>query len=87
MKQLEPDCLLLRGDITGLKADLQLSGHTHAAQFFPIQLIYRIAGLNSCGDYYIGDTHLYVTPGIGGWYLPPRSEAHCNCEVFILKPE
>lgn len=74
-------------EIKELKADLQLSGHTHAAQFFPIRLIYRIAGLNSCGDYYIGDTHLYVTPGIGGWYFPLRSEAHCNYEVFVLKPE
>ena len=74
-------------DIIGLKADLQLSGHTHAAQFFPIRLIYRMAGLNSLGDYQIGDTHLYVTPGIGGWYLPLRSESHCHYEVFTLKPE
>ena len=74
-------------EIIELKADLQLSGHTHAAQFFPLQTVYRILGLNTCGDYKIGDTHLYVTPGIGGWYFPLRSESHCNYEVFELKPE
>ncbi len=74
-------------EIVELKADLQLSGHTHAAQFFPIMTIYKILGLNVYGDYYIGDTHLYVSPGIGGWYLPLRSEAHCNYEVLKLRPE
>lgn len=70
-----------------LKADLQLSGHTHAGQFFPIETVYKIIGLNVFGDYYIGDTHLYVSSGIAGWYLPLRSEGHCNYEVFDLKPE
>lgn len=74
-------------EIIELKADLQLSGHTHAAQFFPIQTVYKILGLNVCGDYYIGDTHLYVTPGISGWALPLRSEAHCHYEIFDLLPE
>ena len=74
-------------EIIELKADLQLSGHTHSAQFFPIKTIYKILNLNVYGDYYIGDTHLYVSPGIAGWYLPLRSEDHCNYEVFDLKPE
>lgn len=74
-------------EIIELKADLQLSGHTHAAQFFPIQTIYKILNLNVLGDYYIGDTHLYVSPGISGWALPLRSEGHCQYEVFELKPE
>ena len=74
-------------DIIELKADLQLSGHTHAGQIFPVQTIYRIIGLNTCGDYKVGDTHLYISPGIAGWYFPLRSEAHSNYEVFELKPE
>lgn len=74
-------------EIVELKADLQLSGHTHAAQFFPVKGIYKLLGLNVYGDYYIGDTHLYVSSGIAGWYLPLRSEEHCNYEVIELKPE
>ena len=74
-------------DIKELKADLQFSGHTHAAQFFPIKTIYKLLGYNVYGDYYIGDTHLYVSPGIAGWYLPLRSEAHCNYEVINLIPQ
>lgn len=73
-------------DILELNADLQLSGHSHAGQLFPLQLIYRIMGLNVYGDYYIGDTHLYVSSGIAGWGYPLRSEAHCYYEVFNLKP-
>ena len=74
-------------EIKELKADLQFSGHTHAAQFFPIKTIYKLLGYNVYGDYYIGDTHLYVSPGIAGWGLPLRSEAHCNYEVINLIPE
>ena len=73
-------------DILELKADLQLSGHTHAGQLFPLQLVYRLLGLNVYGDYYIGDTHLYVSSGIAGWGFPLRSEEHCNYEVLNLKP-
>lgn len=74
-------------DIIELKADLQLSGHTHAGQFFPVKTIYKLLGLNAYGDYHIGNTHLYVSSGIAGWYLPFRSEEHYNYEVIQLKPE
>ena len=74
-------------EIIELKADLQLSGHTHAAQFFPIQTIYKLAGFNTCGEYHVGDTTLYITPGIAGWAVPLRSEAHSRYEIFDLIPE
>ena len=74
-------------EIRELKADLQLSGHTHAAQYFPVMTIYKLMHLNVYGDYFIGDTHLYVSSGISGWCLPLRSEARCNYEVITLKSE
>ena len=74
-------------EIGELKADLQFSGHTHAAQLFPIQTVYKLIGLNTCGEYHIGDTLLYITPGISGWALPLRSEAHSCYEIFDLLPE
>ena len=70
-----------------MKADLQLSGHTHAGQLFPLRCVYALIGLNVYGDYTIGDTQLYVTSGITGWYLPLRNEANCSYEVITLQPE
>ncbi len=74
-------------DIAAMKADLQLSGHTHAGQLFPLRTIYSLIGLNTYGDYRIADTDLFVSSGISGWFLPLRNEAHCNYEVIDLKPE
>jgi len=72
-------------DIIKIKADLQLSGHTHAGQLFPLKTLYSLLGLNTYGAYHIGDTDLYVSSGITGWYLPFRNEKNCNYEVIELK--
>ncbi|MBR2826385.1 MAG: metallophosphoesterase [Erysipelotrichaceae bacterium] len=74
-------------DIKELKADLQLSGHTHAGQFFPMQTLYNLAGFIANGEHDVGGNKVYVSPGIGGWYLPYRTEAHCQYEVIELIPE
>jgi predicted MPP superfamily phosphohydrolase len=53
--------------------DLQLSGHTHAGQFFPWTLAVRlvhaphIAGLSRCGRLWV-----YVSAGTGTWGPPVR---------------
>ena len=74
-------------DIKELKADLQLSGHTHAGQFFSMQMIYNMAGYIANGEHDVGGNKVYVSPGIGGWYLPYRTEAHCQYEVIDLMNE
>ena len=74
----------LEDDIKATGADLQLSGHTHAGQFFPLRNVYRLGVNNIYGDYKIGNTDLYVSSGITGWYFPFRTEAHCNYEVIDL---
>jgi predicted MPP superfamily phosphohydrolase len=59
----------------GAKAgfDLQLSGHTHAGQFFPWTLAVRlvhaphVAGLSREGE-----MQVYVSPGTGSWGPPVR---------------
>ncbi len=73
-------------DIAEMNADLQLSGHTHAGQLFPLRYVYHLIGLNVYGEYEIDDTDLFVSAGIAGWYLPLRNEAHCNYEVIRLTP-
>ena len=73
-------------DIIATKADLQLSGHSHAGQLFPLQLLYNTAGYDAYGEYHYGDTDLYVSSGIAGWAFPLRTEEHCYYEVVNLVP-
>ena len=68
-----------------LGADLQLSGHTHAGQLFPLGPLYRLIGYCS-GDYHEGDAVMNVTPGACGWRVPFRTDAHCRVEVITLTP-
>ena len=76
----------LTEDIKAQGADLQLSGHTHAGQLFPLRLLYTVAGLRVVEEYQEGDTTIYVSPGIAGWYYPMRNESYCWYEVITLKP-
>ena len=73
-------------DIEDFGADLQLSGHTHAGQFFPLQLVYNMLGFDAYGFYCHGNTDVYVSAGIAGWYFPFRTEATCSFEVVTLTP-
>jgi predicted MPP superfamily phosphohydrolase len=53
--------------------DLQLSGHTHNGQLWPLNyLIEKIYDL-SWGYARRGDTHYYVSCGVGGWGPPVRT--------------
>ena len=73
-------------DIVKSGADLQISGHTHAGQVFPLKWVYRAAGFDSFGYFKHGDTTVYVSSGIGGWGFPFRTEEQCRYEVITLKP-
>ena len=68
-----------------LGADLQLSGHTHAGQFFPLRLLYPLF-TPTYGEYEYGGAMLIVSAGAGGWRFPFRTEAHCSFEVVDLLP-
>ncbi|MBI5478406.1 MAG: metallophosphoesterase [Deltaproteobacteria bacterium] len=51
---------------------LQLSGHTHGGQMFPIIGISKLAYRWAAGHYRLGDAHIYVSRGIGFWGPPFR---------------
>lgn len=72
-------------DILNTGADLQLSGHTHAGQLFPLSIIYRFGVDNIYGEFRRGSTDLYVSSGASGWSVPLRTEAHCNYEVITVR--
>lgn len=53
--------------------DLQLSGHTHHGQLWPFNYITKMVYELSWGYLKKGDTHFYVSSGIGGWGPPIRT--------------
>ncbi len=65
--------------------DLQLSGHTHAGQLFPLGLLYRAIGY-CVGDYTADGAVLNVSAGACGWRMPFRTQARCVYEVITLRP-
>jgi hypothetical protein len=53
--------------------DLQLSGHTHAGQFFPWTLAVRLVHApHVAGLSWEGNMQVYVSPGTGSWGPPVR---------------
>jgi len=53
--------------------DLQLSGHTHAGQIFPLDIVNRMVWELNWGYLRKGDTQYYVTSGVGTWGPPVRT--------------
>jgi predicted MPP superfamily phosphohydrolase len=52
--------------------DLQLSGHTHHGQLFPLNFITNAVYEKSWGYLKKGNTHIYVSCGVGTWGPPVR---------------
>jgi predicted MPP superfamily phosphohydrolase len=66
--------------------DLQLSGHTHGAQMWPLEYIVGLDQplLEGLGD--VGDTQLYVTRGTGYWGPAMRLGSRPEISVIDLHP-
>jgi hypothetical protein len=56
--------------------DLQLSGHTHNGQIFPLNLITRAIYNPDWGYRKIGNSHFYISCGVGTWGPPLRIGNH-----------
>jgi hypothetical protein len=63
--------------------DLQVSGHTHHGQLWPFQAITGAMYEISKGYGRIGNTHFYVSPGVGTWGPPVRTT--CRPEIALLE--
>ncbi len=64
-------------------ADLQLSGHTHGGQIFPMTLATALIYDNANGILQKEDFSLIVTSGYGSWGFPMRLLT--NCEYLDIK--
>ena len=53
--------------------DIQLSGHTHAGQLFPLDIINKKVWELNWGALRKGETRYYVTSGVGTWGPPVRT--------------
>jgi uncharacterized protein len=51
---------------------LQLSGHTHGGQMFPVTLVVNATYRYPAGLYPVGEGHVYVSRGTGFWGPPMR---------------
>ena len=65
--------------------DLQLSGHIHAGQLFPLLEFYSIIA-QTYGEYHNGNATLYVSAGASGWRTPLRTSRKCRYEIISLTP-
>ena len=65
--------------------DLQLSGHTHDGQFFPINYLVKLMFPYIRGLYENQGAYLYVSQGTGTWGPPMRLGSRCEITLIQLK--
>lgn len=65
--------------------DLELSGHTHAGQIWPVGSLLRLIGRMNYGEYQSGDCTVIVSSGFTGWGYPVRTEKHCEYVMIRIK--
>ena len=70
-------------EATENKIDLQLSGHTHNGQMFPLNFITNLIYEVSWGYLKKGNTQFYVSSGIGSWGPPVKLAS--DAEIVNLK--
>lgn len=65
--------------------DLQVSGHTHAGQLFPLNFINRRVYEKYWGYHRRGQTHYYISCGVGTWGPPVQTAARPEIVLLVLK--
>lgn len=73
-------------DLIASQAQLQLSGHTHAGQIFPMGTLSEAIRIHTLGTFRYEDSLLYISAGEHGWRIPFRSENHSVYECITLVP-
>lgn len=62
--------------------DLQISGHTHNGQFFPANLIVKSMFEMGYGPHKKGNTHYYISSGLGLW--GPQYRLGSQSELVVI---
>jgi len=66
------------------KIDIQLSGHTHGGQIYPLNLIVKLFQPYFSGLYKHNKTLLYVTNGLGYWGINIRYKAASEIPIITI---
>ena len=64
--------------------DLQLSGHTHAGQIPPMDLLVWLIYKYPSGLYRLGQSHIYTSSGTGTWGPPMRFLSRSEIVKLVL---
>lgn len=64
---------------------LQISGHTHAGQYFPFTWIIKLFEPYTHGVYNVGELQLFVSKGAGFWGPPLRSGGSGEIALITLR--
>jgi len=67
--------------------DLMLTGHTHAGQFIPFNLLTKLFLGYNHGLYQIGISSMYVSAGIGTWGPPMRIGSRSEIVHIMIYPK
>ncbi|MEM9620337.1 MAG: metallophosphoesterase [Pseudomonadota bacterium] len=65
-------------------AHLMLTGHTHRGQIVPFNLLVKKVFPQYYRSYFVGNLHLYVSPGTGTWGPTMRLGSKCEITLFRL---
>lgn len=66
--------------------DLQVSGHTHGGQIWPVGLVSELLGQYNYGNYPgKNNFELVVSSGYAGWCYPIRTGKHCEFVMITVK--
>lgn len=66
---------------------LQLSGHTHAGQIPPMDLLVFLTYRYPSGLYRVGDAHIHTSPGTSTWGPPMRFLSRSQIVKLVLTAE
>ncbi|MBR7194172.1 metallophosphoesterase [Gordonia sp. SCSIO 19800] len=72
-------------EASDLGVDLQLSGHTHGGQLWPIRYLVRAQQPTITGLDQIGNTTIYTTRGAGAWGPPVRVLTPPEITILTLR--
>ena len=75
-----------KDQLENINGTLQLSGHLHAGQLWPLKSICEVLGIPVLGEYDKPHIKLYLTSGAGVWAVPFRNESNCAWELITLAP-
>ena len=70
--------------VDSLGVDMQISGHTHRGQVWPLSLITDYMYEQSYGYRKWNNAHIYVSSGLSLWGPPFRIGTHSEIAVFTL---